>query len=238
MREVAQHLEEIAEVLPARERSRELLLRQNADRLTSAATLLIAEVNAGDARNAGKVASVAMAGALAVGALVVPGMVEGASSALVERALEAQANSIRCLAEVEQEAALAWEEFDEDLGEEIDSIRRALIDIGTQPSSPPGIFEELEAGLPSQARAIASGLMEPDLDVPNRRQRIVFLRSAVDQYLQLVSLLGARSAAEEINVKLGAILERLDSAREAVEAIAAHDETLFPPQPIRPRKAR
>lgn len=228
MREVAQHLEQIADALPLRDRSRRLYLRHNADRLKSAADLLTAEVNAGDPKTTGLTARVGKVALLAVGAVLVPmtvGAVEGASSALAQEALKAQERSLVCVLEVEDQAEQGWMEFDEHLSEEIENLRLVLTGLGTHPSST--IRSERSLTIVEE-----NGLRANDLRVPNRRQRLVYLQRAVDQYRPLVDELDdPTSTASEIQ----AIEARIADARNVLEVVAAHDESLYPPQPIAAR---
>lgn len=224
MREVAHHLDEIADSLPAREANRRLLLRQNSDRLQSAASSLTAEVNIGDPRTTRLVARVGAIGLLGVGALlpsIAGGVAEGVTAAKVQASIEANQRALVCVEEVEAQAQAAGGDLPRDVHDDIDRMRQLLLGLGL----------ELENATGGDSRRIVTdnGLGASDLGVPNARQRLVYLQAALDDLrTQLPAL--SPPEAQRASEALDLVEARIREARLDVELLARHDESLYPPQ--------
>lgn len=224
MREVAHNLDEIAELLPRRETGRRLLLRQNSDRLQTAAASLTAEVNVGDPRTTRLVARVGAIGLLGVGALVpsiVGGAAEGVAATKVEALLKASQHALVCVEEVEARAQAAGGELPHDVHDDIDKIRQLLLGLGL----------EMEDSTEGDARKIVmdNGLAAPDLGLPNARQRLVYLRAALDGLRTQIPALSPPEAQHALEA-LELAEARIREARLDVELLARHDDSLYPPQ--------
>lgn len=222
IRQVAQHLDEIADTLPQRDRSRRLALNQQADRLRAAADLLTAECNVGDVRNVRRVATVAGAALVAVG-VIAQGAAEGGSAALVERALTGQREAATRVDVVAQHADAVSAEKSQAIREEINDIRSWLFAMTSHPVS----------GLRSPESVKISdryGLTSEDWDMRDLRQRVADLLGATEALEVLAIQLADRGHAlaasrlEQIHVSL----ERLRDLRQQVE--------LLPPEELRGRQ--
>jgi hypothetical protein len=221
MRLVADHLIEIADLLPPSQTSRRLLLLHNADRVRASAASLNSEVMASNPSTARRVAEVAGIVLLWVGAGTLPGVAEGISSTLTAATIDAHERAVICVTAVEQAAAAAEVSLASEVRASTNTIRLAirnlyLRNVGTGRATPP------------EAETAIRHLGEADMDMPNARQRWVAMEDYLRWFIESRDRFETGPDDDDHLVRLQAQLQEL---REQIEVLAQTDESLYPPQP-------
>lgn len=221
LRRAADEIDEIAQRLPSRDSTRRLMLELTAGRLRAASDSLTAEVAACSPRTAGWAAKTARAG-LAVGSAAILGLIagggEGVGADLLDRALGSQRQAEACLAGVDEEAAAAWSSMSGEVDDEVEAVRNTLWGLATHPSS-------TLSWTPAGEQVIASnGLRAEDLGLPNRRQRVMQLRAALDDLRKIAadeSDLGPDDLAARARerVRLTEVARQIDRLIQVVSAM-------------------
>lgn len=210
----------MADGLSQKHAERRLLLLSNAQRLKSAAELLTAEIAAGNPSTSRKVMDVATAGLISVGLLIGPGVSEGVSAALTERALSEHTTACSAVEVVITEAEALESALASEVDASVDAIRADIVR-----------FAELVSRPESDEILDESGFGSPDLGVPNARQRFVYLSLALTRIWEVAAL---DDISGEVWAEHARIAEDLNQLRQSIEVLAQTDESLYPPQVIRP----
>lgn len=169
MRDVADHLSDIADNLPRlTSKAWRLDLDGNAKRLRAAADLLVAEVNIGCPSTAGSVASVARKALGAVVVVLGTGVVGGATEAAVGDALAARDRAANYVEYVEAEAATAQAQLAQAVDAELEELRRWLDTVVRHPHQSARLGR-LPAGESDRVHEL---LAQPRMGLSSMRERL------------------------------------------------------------------
>lgn len=228
MRAVATNLADLEDSLPRSVgKAARLHLTHNAARLTAAADLLVAEAAAANPWTTSWVARTAKVALYGIGALGLAAG-QGASQAVAHDMLASRDNAIVCVERVDAIANQVGVSFAEEVRDRFDELRRQ---VGSALGHPVTIghserfgSQEAEDERTNLRNVLHDG--PSDLGVPNLRQRVEIVRSA----LALMDRIGALTPAERDDPD--SMWSRFNQLSEDVETLATDEPSLWPPQPL------
>lgn len=212
MRRTADEIDDLLDVLPQRvTKAWKVGLGHQASRLRAAADSLTAEAAAGDPWTSSFAARIGKAALIASGGVLLAAS-QGIATGVAEHVLTSKNDAQAAVEVVIREADQCSASFADSIDAQIGMLRSMVRTRLRHPmfAADPRDEEDFRSTM---------GMLEgEDLGVPNARQRTEILASVVDRY-----------GIGDTDVR-----ELLEETRRAIEVLAPHEPSLFPPQPVTP----